>query len=180
MGSSSFRPTSLLYKMIIGRILALILVKLVIFFRHTLYICIFRWFRIFLDFKVSRYCEGWDSQQGRLRTTSILVRAFWNFKCKVLKYSRNCSLHNTLIPNLVKPLMYIYCNIWMWTHMCVILLLDEVVAAFPRWIGGCPGIDWWIPWKGTGVDTWLCRRESGAEKGSAAKQPHSHLWYHHR
>ena len=41
---------------------------------------------------------NWDSQQGRLRTTSILVRAFWNFKLKVLKYSRSCSLHNTLIP----------------------------------------------------------------------------------
>ena len=26
------------------------------------------------------------SQQGRLRTTSILVWAFWNFKPKVLKY----------------------------------------------------------------------------------------------
>ena len=51
---------------------------------------------------------SWDSQQGRLRTTSILVRAFWNFKLKVLKYSRNCSLHNTLIPNLVKPLTYLY------------------------------------------------------------------------
>ena len=49
---------------------------------------------------------SWDSQQGRLRTTSILVWAFWNFECKVLKYSRTCSLHNTLIPNLVKPLMY--------------------------------------------------------------------------
>ena len=35
-------------------------------------------------------------QQGRLRTTSILVRAFRNFKLKVLQYSRNCSLHNTL------------------------------------------------------------------------------------
>ena len=46
---------------------------------------------------------SWDSQQGILRTTSILVRAFWYFKCKVLKYSRTCSLHNTLIPNLVKP-----------------------------------------------------------------------------
>ena len=32
---------------------------------------------------------NWDSQQGRLRTTSKLVRAFWNFKL---------SLHNTLIP----------------------------------------------------------------------------------
>ena len=41
---------------------------------------------------------NWDSYQGRLRTTSILVRAFWNFKLKVLKYSRNCSLQYTLIP----------------------------------------------------------------------------------
>ena len=72
-----------------------------------------RWFRRFLDFKVSRYYEGysfwsilpcwlsqssWDSQQGWLRTTSILVRAFWNFKRKDLKYSKNCSLHNILIP----------------------------------------------------------------------------------
>ena len=56
---------------------------------------------------VSSYCEGysfwsiwgpyWDSQQGKVRTTSILVRAFWNFKLKVLKYWRNCSFHNTLI-----------------------------------------------------------------------------------
>ena len=29
------------------------------------------------------------------------------FKLKVLNYSRNCSLHATLIPNLVKPLTYI-------------------------------------------------------------------------
>ena len=49
----------------------------------------------------------WDSQQGRPRTTSILVRAFWNFKFKVLKQPRNCNLHATWIPNLVKPLMYI-------------------------------------------------------------------------
>ena len=83
-----------------------------------------RWFRIFLDFKVSRYILwrlqvleylrtlslkfqkarfSWDSQQGRLRTTSI----------KVLKYSRNCSLHNTLMPNLVKPLVYI---LWFIAH----------------------------------------------------------------
>ena len=41
---------------------------------------------------------SWDSQLGRLRTTSILVRAFWNFKLKVLWPIRNCSLHNTLIP----------------------------------------------------------------------------------
>ena len=58
-----------------------------------------RRFRIFLDFKVSRYCEGYSfwSVWG----PSILVRAFWNFKRKVLKYSRNCSL---LITNFVKPL----------------------------------------------------------------------------
>ena len=54
---------------------------------------------------------SWDSQQGRLRTTSMFVRAFWNFKRKVLKYSRNCSLHNILIPNLVKPLKYIHCTL---------------------------------------------------------------------
>ena len=42
--------------------------------------------------------SSWDSQQGRLGTTSILVRAFWNFRHKVLKYSRNCNDHNTLIP----------------------------------------------------------------------------------
>ena len=35
--------------------------------------------------------------EDRLRTTSILVLASWNFKLKVLRYSRNCSLHNTLI-----------------------------------------------------------------------------------
>ena len=50
---------------------------------------------------------SWDSQQGRLRKTSILIRAFWNFQCKVQKYSKTCSLHNTLIPNLVKPLTYL-------------------------------------------------------------------------
>ena len=59
---------------------------------------------------------SWDSQQGSLRTTSILVRAFWNFKCKVLKYSRICSLHNTFIPNLVKPLMYIVHLYWNYVH----------------------------------------------------------------
>ena len=41
----------------------------------------------------------WDSQQGRPRTTSILVWSFWNFKLKVLKYPRNCRLHSTLILN---------------------------------------------------------------------------------
>ena len=43
-----------------------------------------------------------DSQQSRVRTTSILVRAFWNLKLKVLEYSRNCNLHNTLIPLALK------------------------------------------------------------------------------
>ena len=38
-------------------------------------------------------------------SAKILVRAFRNFKLKVLKYPRNSSLHNTLIPNLVKPLI---------------------------------------------------------------------------
>ena len=53
---------------------------------------------------VSRDIEGysfwgiWDSRQGRVRTASILVRAFWNFKLKVLKYAYNCSLQYTLIP----------------------------------------------------------------------------------
>ena len=50
---------------------------------------------------------SWDSQKGRPRKTPVLVRAFWNFKRKVLKYPRNCRLHATLIPNLVKPLIYI-------------------------------------------------------------------------
>ena len=30
---------------------------------------------------------NWDSRQGRLRTTSILVRAFWNFK-RTVSYSK--------------------------------------------------------------------------------------------
>ena len=51
--------------------------------------------------------QNWDSQLGRLRTTSILVRAFWNFKLKVPWYSRNCSLQYTLIPNFWLTLMYI-------------------------------------------------------------------------
>ena len=51
---------------------------------------------------------NWESQQGRGRKTSILVRAFWNFKLQVPKYPRNCRLHATLIPNLVKPLNCMY------------------------------------------------------------------------
>ena len=82
---------------------------------------------------------SWDSQQGRLRTTSILVRAFWNFKCKVLKYSKTCSLHNTLIPNLVKPLtgtymdklLNIHCYLspapWaFWVYKCTQRYLEKV------------------------------------------------------
>ena len=42
--------------------------------------------------------------------TSILLVAFWNFKHKVLKYPRNCRLHNTLITlsrkNPVSPKLY--------------------------------------------------------------------------
>ena len=48
-----------------------------------------------------------SAQLGRVRKTPILVWTFWNFKLKVLNYSRNCILHATLIPNLVKPLLYI-------------------------------------------------------------------------
>ena len=90
-----------------------------------------RWFRIFqtsryqgivkatvfgvfedLKFKISEGSDqNWSCPESALlpvsvQFTSILVRAFWNFKCKILKYSRTCSLHNTLIPNLVKPLMF--------------------------------------------------------------------------
>ena len=50
---------------------------------------------------------SWDSQLGSVRTASILVRAFWNFKLRILKYSRNCSFQYTLIPNFWHPLTYI-------------------------------------------------------------------------
>ena len=92
-----------------------------------------RWFRIFLDFKVSRYCEGnsfWSnvcSKKKNNKCSSICITVFgvledlklrqpkgqtqdlpfWLSRFKVLKYSKNCSFHNTLIPNLVKPLTYI-------------------------------------------------------------------------
>ena len=39
----------------------------------------------------------WDSQQRRVRKTSILVVAFWNFKSKVLKYQWNFRLYATVI-----------------------------------------------------------------------------------
>ena len=63
---------------------------------------------------------SWDSQQGRARKNSILVRAFWNFKLKVLLYLRNCRLHATLIPNLVKPLWvltYVLAQKWTLTYL---------------------------------------------------------------
>ena len=57
---------------------------------------------------------------------------FWNFKLKVLIYSRNCSLHATLIPNLVKPLMYTFKIEWYWRFFSInpiffsgLFVLDE-------------------------------------------------------
>ena len=52
-----------------------------------------------LKFKIS---EGWDQNW---------VGTFSNLKLKVLNYSKNCSLHATLIPNLVKPLTYVLTKI---------------------------------------------------------------------
>ena len=57
----------------------------------TLYIRGFNKFGIKVSWKL-QFLEY--SQQCRVRTTSIYVQAFWNFKLKVLIYSRNCSLHN--------------------------------------------------------------------------------------
>ena len=55
---------------------------------------------------ITIYCQlNWDSQQGSVRTTLILVRAFWNFKLNVLKYPRNCKLQYTLITNFWHTLM---------------------------------------------------------------------------
>ena len=66
---------------------------------------------------------------GRLRTTSTLVRAFWNFKLEVLKYPRNCSLQSTLIPNLVKPLLYLlwWCCAWSWWLMHCYYFRNQVI-----------------------------------------------------
>ena len=50
---------------------------------------------------------------GRVMKTPI--QTFWNVKLKVLNYFRNCSLHATLIPNLVKRLTYI---LWFWHFVC--------------------------------------------------------------
>ena len=46
-------------------------------------------------------------RQGRARTTSILVRAIWNFKLKVLKYSRNGIRQYILVAEVWHPLSYI-------------------------------------------------------------------------
>ena len=73
---------------------------------------------------------NWD----RLRTTSILVRAFWNSKCKVLKYSRTCSLHNTLIPNLVKPLEYILISFFCFRA----ILFNHIIGSLKRVLGASP------------------------------------------
>ena len=80
---------------------------------------------------------SWVCPVGCL-STSILVRAFWNFKCKVLKYSKNYSLHNTLIPNLVKPLMYIPTYICYFFDKCqasgiLPWLFLEKIKCFKNW-----------------------------------------------
>ena len=53
------------------------------------------------------YSSFWDSQKGRVRTTSILVGAFWNFKLMVLKYSRNCISQYILVAEVWHPLYYV-------------------------------------------------------------------------
>ena len=45
------------------------------------------------------------------------------FKLKVLNYFRNCSLRATLIPNLVKPLIYLF------THDDGMILTTQKLAA---------------------------------------------------
>ena len=56
--------------------------------------------------KLSWICPVGCFRQGRLRTTSILVKAFWNFKLKVLKYSRSLKSKN----HLNHLIMYLHCN----------------------------------------------------------------------
>ena len=83
---------------------------------------------------------SWDSQPGRVRTSSILVRAFWNFKLKVLKYSRNYSLHNTLIPNFLKPLMYIL-------HLHILSVQTSVLEGYLLLIMYTVFWNWQFHWK---------------------------------
>ena len=51
------------------------------------------------------------------------------FKLKVLKYSRNCGLHSTLIPNLVKALLYIL-DTWIFciSSFFIIQILDILAS----------------------------------------------------
>ena len=74
---------------------------------------------------------NWDSQQGTLRTTSILVKAFWNFKLKVLKYSKKCSLQYTLIPWSLKKMWHtlMYC-IWIFQVTQILMRLVYLIWAF--------------------------------------------------
>ena len=121
---------------------------------------------IFLEFKVSRYIKvysfwsiwvwnfrrlgpklklSWLYLTGCLslagnfsfRTTPILVRSFRNFKFKILKYSRNCSLQYTLIPNFWQPLMYMYAYSLFFNCMS---LLDPVRLLFIT-------VRHWVIWK---------------------------------
>ena len=110
----------------------------------TITICCFK--SIFINiplFLATYFCIysgvhlNWDSQQGRVRTTSILVWAFWNFKFKVLKYPRNCSLQYTLIPNFWQPLMYMYAYSLFFNCMS---LLDPVRLLFIT-------VRHWVIWK---------------------------------
>ena len=64
---------------------------------------------------LSQFC--WDSQQGKPRTTSILVKAFWNFKLKVLKYSKNWMSQYILVAEVWHPLVYIPCS-YKWCTAC--------------------------------------------------------------
>ena len=63
--------------------------------------------------------------------------AFWNFKCQVLKYSKTCSLHNTLIPNFVKLLNFSYliisfskCYCRLWSEFWLELLKNYFAVFF--------------------------------------------------
>ena len=74
---------------------------------------------------------NWDSQQGRVRTTSILVWAFWKLKLKVLKYSRNCSLQYTLIPWSLKKCDTPYC-------ICLMFFLEKFSPACLMFVKNFP------------------------------------------
>ena len=74
--------------------------------------------------------------QGRPRTTSILVRAFWNSRCKVLKYFRTCCLHNTLIPNLAKPSVMV-CDMSLGCRVKVLAIMRLQTLQKPKPISIC-------------------------------------------